>query len=193
MPKYDLGGVIAGRLTLAQTVTRYEDGEFDVVAGRSGSGGLANIATSRLQMLADDLIGLAASYDKVIIDLAAGVERTVRHLAHNAATCLVLVTDEPTSLTDAYAFIKMIHAENPGADLRVVANMANSTKEGERTYATLLKACQGFLKIAPPLLGIVRRDPKVREAIKAQSSILLRFPNAEAAGDVETIARKLLS
>jgi len=128
----------------------------------------------------------------VIVDLAAGVERTVRQLAHSAATCLVLVTDEPTSLTDAYAFIKMIHAENPGTDIRVVANMANSNKEGERTYATLLKACEGFLKISPSLLGIVRRDPKVREAIKAQTSILTRFPNAEAASDVEAIARKLL-
>lgn len=192
MPRYDLGGVITGRLTLGQAITRYEDGGFDVIAGRSGSGGLTNLAASRVTMLADDLIGLAATYDKVIVDLAAGVERTVRQLAHSATTCLVLVTDEPTSLTDAYAFIKMIHAENPGTDIRVVANMANSNKEGERTYATLLKACEGFLKISPSLLGIVRRDPKVREAIKAQTSILTRFPNAEAASDVEAIARKLL-
>jgi flagellar biosynthesis protein FlhG len=55
----------------------------------------------------------------------------------------------------------------------------------------LLKACEGFLKISPPLLGIIRRDDKVRDAIRSQVSILTRYPNSEAATDVETIAGKI--
>ena len=82
--------------------------------------------------------------------------------------------------------------EQPGADIRIVINMVNSTREGERTYNTLLKACEGFLKISPPLMGIIRRDNKVREAIRSQTSILTRFPNTEAATDVEAIAAKLM-
>ena len=191
MPKHDLGSVIAGRLTLNQAVLTYEEGNFDIVAGRSGSGGLANVPVSRLQILGDDLDLLAAEYDKVIIDLGAGVERTVRQLAQSVGTCIVVATDEPTSLTDAYAFIKVTHVERPGEDIRIVINMANSTREGERTYNTLLKACEGFLKISPPLIGVIRRDGKVRESIKSQSSILTRFPNTEAATDVERIAEKL--
>ena len=191
IPKHDLGSVIAGRLTLNQAVLTYEEGNFDIIAGRSGSGGLANIPVSRLQTLGDDLGLLAAAYDKVIIDLGAGVERTVRQLMQSVGTCLVVATDEPTSLTDAYAFIKVTHMERPGADIRIVINMANSTREGERTYNTLLKACEGFLKISPPLIGVIRRDNKVRESIKSQSSILTRFPNSEAATDVEQIAEKL--
>jgi flagellar biosynthesis protein FlhG len=70
--------------------------------------------------------------------------------------------------------------------------MSNSTREGERTFNTLLKACEGFLKMSPTLLGVVRRDDKVRETIRSQSSILTRYPNAEAAVDVEAIALKLL-
>lgn len=193
MPKYDLGQVIAGRLTLAQAVVAFDDGGFDIVAGRSGSGGLVNLASSRVQMLTEDLVMLSSSYDHVVIDLGAGVERTVRQLAHAATKVIVLVTDEPTSLTDAYAFIKMVHAERPGGDIQIVVNAVNSTKEGERTYNTLLKACQGFLKIAPPLLGIVRRDARVREAIRNQTPLMTRHPNSEAATDVEAIARKLLA
>ena len=135
---------------------------------------------------------LSVAYDKVIIDLGAGVERTVRQLAQSVGTCVVVATDEPTSLTDAYAFIKVTHVERPGEDIRIVINMANSTREGERTYNTLLKACEGFLKISPPLIGVIRRDSKVRESIKSQSSILTRFPNTEAATDVERIAEKLI-
>ena len=191
-PKHDLGGVIAGRLTLNQAVTAYDEGDFDIIAGRSGSGGLVNISAGRMKLLSDDLGVLAAEYDKVLIDLGAGVERTVQQLTHSAGSVIVVITDEPTSLTDAYAYIKVTHTENPGLEFKVVANIVNSTREGERTYNTLLKACEGFLKISPALLGVVRRDPKVPEAIRRQTSLLTRYPNAEAASDVESIAKKLI-
>jgi len=193
MPKQDLSGVISGRLTLNQAALEFSEGGFDVIAGRSGSGGLANIAASRLQMLGNDLSLLAANYDTVLLDLGAGVERTVRQLSHYAGTCIVMLTDEPTSLTDAYAFIKVSHAERSQTEFRIVPNVCNSTREGERTYNTLLKACNGFLKISPPLLGVIRRDSKVREAIRAQAPLLTRFPNSEAAQDVERIAEKLIA
>ena len=192
MPKHDMGSVIAGRLTLNQAVVSYEEGGFDIIAGRSGSGSLANIPPSRTQILGDELGLLAAGYDKVILDLGAGVERTVRQFTHNANTCLVVTTDEPTALTDAYAFIKVTHMERPETNIQVIINMANSTREGERTYNTIHKACEGFLKFSPPLVGVIRQDSKVRETIRGQSSLLTRFPNSEAAGDVESISRKLL-
>ena len=192
MPKHDLGSVVAGKLTMNQATVSYPEGGFDIIAGRSGSGSLANIPLSRLQLLGDDLNLLACAYDRVVLDLGAGVERTVRALAHNAGTILVVTTDEPTSLTDAYAFIKVTHMERPGTDMRVVVNMANSTREGERIYNTLLKACEGFLKMSPPLAGVIRRDLKVRETIRNQTPLLTRSPNSEAAADVEALVEKLL-
>jgi flagellar biosynthesis protein FlhG len=192
MPKHDLGSVVSGRLTLNQAAETYPEGGFDIIAGRSGSGSLANIPLSRLQLLGDDLNLLACAYDRVILDLGAGVEKTVRALANNAGIILVVTTDEPTSLTDAYAFMKVTQMERPGTDMRVVVNMANSTREGERIYNTLLKACEGFLKMSPPLAGVIRRDLKVREAIRNQTPILTRSPNSEAAADVEAIADKML-
>ena len=190
-PKSDLGSVISGKLTLGQAITHYNDGGFDVIAGRSGTGSLANLPPSRQRVLADDLAQLSSSYDHVLLDLGAGIERTVRQIATYASTCIVVLTDEPTALTDAYAFIKVTHTERPEANIQVVANMVNSKKEGERTYNTLSKACQGFLNFSPRLLGIVRRDNNVREAIRNQTSLLRRYPNSEAAEDVESIARKL--
>ncbi len=193
MPKQDLSAVIAGRLTLSQAIIDYTDGGYHVIAGRSGSGGLSNVTSSRLQMLTDDLNVLADGYDFVILDLGAGVERTARQLAYNSDTCVVVLTDEPTSLTDAYAFIKVTHAERAEIDFQIVANSVNSTREGERTYNTLLKACEGFLKISPPLLGTIRRDALVKEAIRNQIPLLTRNPEAEAAEDVEKIAASLIS
>lgn len=192
MPKQDLGSVIGGRLTLSQAIINHDAYDFDIIAGRSGSGGLVNITVNRLKALGGELKAIAENYDKVLIDLGAGVERTVLQLAYSAGKVIVVVTDEPTSMTDAYAFIKVTQTENPGIDIQVVANIVNSTREGERTYNTLLKACEGFLKISPPLLGVIRRDAKVPEAIRSQTSILTRSPNSEAASDVLIIAKKLL-
>lgn len=192
MPKDDLAGVLGGRLSVAEAAMHYADGGFDVIAGRAGSGRLADLAANRVQILIDSLASLALSYDHVILDLGAGVERTVRQLAAHAGTCIVVTTDEPTSLTDAYAFLKLLHHDQPDADLRVVVNMAGSAGDGERTYGTLIKACEGFLKFSPPLLGIVRRDQKVPLAIRSQSPTLTRYPSCTAALDVEAIAASLL-
>lgn len=193
MPSRDLATVLAGRLTLQQATMRFEEGGFDIIAGRSGSGRLTNVPPGRLQVVTDDLIQVAQRYDKVLLDLGAGIDRTVRQLTRSVNTCLVVTTDEPTALTDAYAFIKLTHMERLVDDIRIVINMANTTREGERTYNTLLKACEGFLKISPPLLGVIRRDTKVREAIRNQTSILTRYPNAHATSDVESIAAKLMA
>jgi flagellar biosynthesis protein FlhG len=192
MPRHDLGSVVAGKLTLNQAATRFEAGGFDVIAGRSGSGSLANIPPSRLQLVADDLVLMARTYDRVILDLGAGVDKAVRQLAGSARTILVVTSDEPTALTDAYAFIKITAIERPQTDIRVVVNAANSSREGERTYSTLLKACQGFLRISPRLAGVVRRDTRVREAIRNQTLLLTRYPNSEAALDVEALADRLM-
>jgi flagellar biosynthesis protein FlhG len=193
MPKHDLGAVVSGRMPLNQATTTFEDGGFDMVAGRSGSGNLANVSAKSLNTLGEELVLLSQAYHHVVLDLGAGVERTVRNLTNSVDTILVVTTDEPTALTDAYAFIKISHMERPNLDMRVVINMANSTREGERTYNTILKACEGFLKFSPPLSGVIRRDNKVRETIRKQTSILVRYPNTEAASDVESIVKKLLT
>lgn len=191
MPKRDLGAVLGGSISLKRATEHFSDGGFDVIAGRSGSGNLATLPTQHLVDLQDDLIAATKDYDRVIFDLAAGIDRNVRQLATQAETILVLVTEEPTAMTDAYAFIKVVTSAKPGTDVRVVVNMAPTARDGERTYAGLLKVCQNFLKLSPPLAGIVRHDRHVRESIRAQSPILTRSPNAEAAQDVRAIAARL--
>ena len=190
-PEKDLGGVLAGQYDLGEAVQRYADGQFDVIAGRSGSGSLASLPTEHLARMSAGLAALAPAYDRIVLDLGAGVERTVRQFAALAKTCLVVATDEPTAMTDAYAFIKLSRMHNAKADLRLVINLAPSRNDGERTYATLRKACQSFLKTAPPLAGVIRRDPKVREAIRHQTALLVRHPNASAASDMEALVQRL--
>src|SRR3546814_14206063 len=114
-------------------------------------------------------------------------------MAGLARTKLIVATDEPTSLTDAYAFIKLAHMQDPqvgtgGPDLRIVINMAASPAEGARTYATLLTACESFLKISHRLAGVIRRDRQVKDAIRHTTTINTRHPHRLAAAAPNPLA-----
>lgn len=191
MPRRDLNDVIRGRLSMDKVTQHFDDGGFDIVAGRSGQASLSALPSQRLTLLRDQLLDVAEKYDIVIIDLGAGVDRTVRMLSATATRTLLIATDEPTSLTDAYAFIKLGNAAGMSKNIGVIVNQAPSAVEGERTYKTLLKACENFLRLSPPMVGMVRHDPRVKESIRHQTPILTRSPNTEAAEDVEKIARAI--
>jgi flagellar biosynthesis protein FlhG len=189
-PRRDLASVVAGETSLEQAAAPHPCG-FDIIAGRSGSGTLASMAGSRLLTLRAELTRLAQNYDWVVLDLGAGIERTVRLLTAQSRACLVVTTDEPTAITDAYAYIKVTALDRLADGIQIVVNMVANERDGERTYGTLLRACREFLKLEPPLAGIIRRDDHVKESIRRQVALMTRYPNTEAATDVERIARRL--
>ena len=88
---------------------------------------------------------------------------------------IVVCTDEPTALTDAYAFVKLMAMQYPKCRLEIVVNQADTLREGRQTYDILQKACQTFLKISPPLLGIVRREYAMPSATRCRSSAVIRL------------------
>ena len=192
LPAHDLGSVIAGQCRLADAVIHHACG-FDILAGRSGSGALAALDDAAIDTMLAALHVAATSYDHIVLDLGAGIDRTTRRLARFADLLLVLATEEPTSLTDAYAVLKLHHADRAThaapSQARIVVNQASTAAAGQRTYATLARACTAFLGHTPPLAGIIRRDDRVRDAIRRQTPLLQRHPNSPAAADVEQVAR----
>ncbi|MDX2072746.1 MAG: MinD/ParA family protein [Alphaproteobacteria bacterium] len=191
-PKYDLSSVLSGKHRMKDAITRYEDGKFDIIAGRSGSTSLATLPPERLEILSKALMDICGSYDIVFVDLGAGIEQNVQHLASLAARCVVVATDEPTSLTDAYAFIKIALQGKHPPEINIVINQAATQKEGEATFHTLNKACINFLQMSPTMLGVIRKDNKVKDSIRAQKSLIIRAPHTTAATDAATIAIKLM-
>ena len=192
-PRLDIGSVISGRTNVAGAITRHDIIGLDVLAGRSGSGVLSDLSAENLVLLLTRLRAETTLYDIVLLDLSAGVDRTVRQIAAAADLLLVVATDEPTSLTDAYALLKLHTSDQPDGDARIVVNQAQSAAAGQQTYATLRRACLAFLHREPPLAGVIRHDLKVRDAIRRQTSLLQRHPNSIAAQDVEALARTCLA
>jgi len=188
-PPSDIGAVLAGRASFAQAAMPVPGAGFAVLAGRSGSGSLAGLPAATIESLLTGLRTLP--FDDIVLDLGAGLEAATRLLAARANLLLVMATDEPTSLTDAYAVIKLHAADAPHADVRLVINQAASPAAGQRTYETLARACAKFLGQAPALAGIIRRDDRVRDAIRRQTPLLTRHPNAPAAVDARDLAEAL--
>ncbi len=191
-PTRDLGAVFSGQCKMSEAITYYEPGKFDILAGRSGSTSMAGLGAGRMQPAVQQLLELATHYDHVIIDLGAGIEQHVQVMSQIASKVIVVVTDEPTSLTDAYAFIKLCIARENPPQVQVVINQAQSQKEGEATYGAINRATTSFLNYSPPLLGVIRKDGKVKDAIRSQSSLLEKAPHTTAATDAATISIKLL-
>jgi flagellar biosynthesis protein FlhG len=192
-PARDLGAVIAGRSSLAEAVARHPALGCDVLAGVSGSGALAMLEPARLDRLLAELRNFARGYDVTLLDLGAGVDRPVLRFAAIADRLLVVLVDEPTSLTDAYALIKLTGAGAPEVGIDVVVNLAPTRSDGERAHTMLGRACERFLRRAPGLLGVIRRDDRVRDTIRRQTPLLTRHPGCRAAADVEDLATTLIA
>ncbi|MDF1720646.1 MAG: MinD/ParA family protein [Minwuia sp.] len=191
-PSHDLSEAVLGTRKFEEVVTKSPDTGFDIVAGRSGSARLANVRHDQISLLRHGLLAAGQVYDHVVLDLGAGVDRSIRSLAANTGPTMVVTTEEPTAITDAYALIKLLHADRPGGDFRVVVNLCQGRAEGERTFAKLATACENFLQVKPRLAGIILRDPNVGDSIRRQTPMLKRHPLSQASNDVARIARELI-
>jgi flagellar biosynthesis protein FlhG len=193
MPKYDLGHVLSFAQPANAAIVKIPAGGFDLLAGRSGSGALAVLDPASLERLSDILNETKQAYETTLLDCGAGLDQAAQLMVETADVLLLMITEDPTSLTDAYAVLKCLLMARKAAepDVRVVVNMAGSPAAGLRAFETLANATAGFLNFRPALAGIIRRDDRVRDAIRRQSLLLTRTPQSIAGHDVEQIALKL--
>ncbi len=189
MPQHHLAEALRGHCRLKDCIVRAPQGAFDTIVGKSGSASFADLAPPSLQKLVEDLQEVAHDYQTLIIDLGAGIDRTVRWLTIASDETLLVVNDEPTSLTDAYALVKIILRRQPDARLSVVVNMAETERRGEQAFESLQRTCRNFLNYDLRLKGIVRRDLNLVEAIRNREPLLTFAPHAPAALDLAKLAR----
>lgn len=195
-PETDLAAVIAGWVELDDAVVPVDggasNGGFDVLPGRSGSGALAELPQEEIARLAAGVSALALQYDQVVLDLGAGIEANCMRLARAADKAVMVITDEPTSMTDAYAFIKVLRGYAPKVEPVIAINQAETRASGQRTHEAIARACETFLGFRPRLGGIVMRDDKVRDAIRRQQTLISTDQNAQPIQDVMAIAQGLI-
>lgn len=165
-------------------------GGFDLLAAPAGSGALANIGPIVAENLAATLRH-GGGYTRVLLDLPAGVGAQVLRFATAADATLLVLTPDPASLTDAYAFVKLMLRATGTRLPAVLVNMAASDADARRTEEAMAATCSAFLNCVPEFLGRIPRDPQVRDAVRHQRPLLSERPPGAAARAVAEIAHRL--
>jgi flagellar biosynthesis protein FlhG len=165
-------------------------GGFDLLSAPAGSGLLANATTDDARRL---LITLRAAraYDRILLDLGAGVSDTTMMFACAADEVLLVMTPDPAALTDAYAFAKLMTRHASNATPLVLVNAAANDSEARRTFEALDATARAFLKYEMEYLGGIPRDAKAGEAVRRQCHLLSLYPQAPASIAIEAVARTL--
>jgi len=141
---------------------------FDVLPGGSGLHSLTSLGTTQQQHMLDEMSAIGGDYDLVIIDIAAGIGDNVLYFASASESTLVVLTPDPTSLTDAYALIKVLSQQRDMDHFMVAVNQADDV-EAQITFRRLLSVTDRYLNVNLDYMGHLEHSPSVRRCIQAQN------------------------
>lgn len=188
--QYTLADVLNGSKSIRDVLVNGPGG-IKVVPASSGIQQMASLSPQEHAGLIHAFSELSDQTDVLIVDTAAGISDTVVSFVRAAQEAIVVVCDEPSSITDAYALIKLLNSEHGVFRFRVVANMTRSTQEGINLFAKLNTVCERFLDASLQYLGNIPFDENVRKAIQKRRPIVEFAPRSKAATAIRVIAQKV--
>jgi len=191
--KQNLAHVIAGQCSLDEVLVTGPKG-IRIIPASSGTQSMTALTPMEHAGLIRAFSSMREQADILIVDTAAGIADTVLSFARAAQDVLLVVCDEPTSITDAYALIKILSSQHQVYRFRVLANMVRTPREAQDLFAKLVKVTERFLgNVILDFVGAVPFDENVRRAVKKQKVLLEAFPGSPAALALKGLARRVLS
>jgi flagellar biosynthesis protein FlhG len=189
-PEHDLEDVILNRRTLQDIIIRDYKG-IDIIPGSSGTEKMANLEDDQVDHLIRSFSELDG-YDFLIFDTSAGVSRNVISFCLASSEVLLIITPEPTSMTDAYALLKILSLNGFKGTAKIVVNQCKSIPIAKFVYNKFKETVKKYLPIDVMPLGIVIHDKKVVEAVKTQQALVLLYPESNASKCIKNITKHLL-
>lgn len=177
---YNLSHVLDGEKTLREVMVDAPGG-IKVIPAASGVKRMAQLTPAENAGIINAFSEIDGFLDVLVIDTAAGIADSVVSFCRASQEVLVVVNDEPASMTDAYALIKVLSKEYNLTQFKLVANMVRSEKHGLMLFDKFSKVCEQFLDVSIDYLGTVPFDHDLRDAIQRQSPVMMAKPNSESA------------
>jgi len=188
-PEYNLEDMILSHRDLNDVTIRDYEG-IDIIPGSSGVERIADLQSDQLEHLIQSFSELD-KYDFLLFDTSAGVSRNVISFCLASSEVIVVITPEVTSLTDAYALLKILCLNGFNGSVKIVVNQCKSASIAKHAYIKLKQTVNKFLSINVVPLGVIVQDSKVEEAVKKQLSLILLYPESNASKCIKNIARRL--
>ncbi len=189
-PTYNLCHVLAGEKTVAETIVKGPGGMM-ILPASSGIQEMVEMSRGQKFTLLDVLEDFDENLDFMLIDTGAGIAGNVMFFNMCASEIIVVVSPEPTSLTDAYALIKILYKSQAAQRFMILVNMALNADEASAVYRRLSKAIEHFLELSVEYIGFIPFDESVKEVIKKQHLLMEVFPSSKASGHIGKIAERL--
>ncbi|HRF55219.1 MAG: MinD/ParA family protein [Lysobacteraceae bacterium] len=189
-PRFTLADVIEGRCTLQDTLLEGPHG-LAIVPAASGKRKMAELSAPEQVGLIRAFSELDRDLDVMVIDTAAGISDSVLTFAQAAQDVILVVCNEPASITDAYALIKVLSRERGISRVHVLANMVRSPAEGRELFDKLARVTDRFLDVTISLLGIIPHDEWLRRSIQRQQAVVEAFPASPSAHALRGVARRI--
>jgi flagellar biosynthesis protein FlhG len=188
-PEYDLSHVLSGERSLEEVVLDGPGG-IKVVPGASGVQQMAELSEAEHAGLIRAFSDIGSDLDVLIIDTAAGISDTVVSFSRAAQELIVVVCDEPASITDAYAMIKLLNREYGVDRFRILSNMTRSAQEGRDLYNKMCRVTDRYLDVMLSYMGSVPYDEYLKKAIKSQKTVVQAYPRSKVAQTFKNLAKK---
>ncbi len=195
IPKFNLSDLIYRGKSIREIIT---PGPMDIgfISGGSGITGVNNLTKEQLRFLIGNLEKLDELADVIIIDTGAGISDNVLEFVMASPEILLLVTSEPSSLTDAYSLLKAVHRNEEfrqaQSKIKVISNRVISEEEGVGIYDKLNAVVGQFLNGDLEYLGIIPQDELVEKAVRQQQPVSILYPDAKATRAFEQLSGYLL-
>lgn len=188
--KYNLSHVIQGGCSLADIMLT-GPGDIKIIPAASGTDYMTQLTPVQHAGIIDAFNGLTDDFDYMILDTAAGISDTVLSFIRSSQEVIVVVCDEPTSLTDSYALIKILSKRFEWSHFRILANMVRSMKEGRELFNRLYTVAEQFLDVHLDYLGAIPFDERIHDAVKQQKAVLTTYPDSQASKAFIQMSRKI--
>lgn len=189
-PKHTLADVVSGDKTLADVVVDGPEG-LRVIPAASGISKMVEMQSAEQETLIRQLSDQLIPPDVLIVDTGAGIDHTVQTFVAACQTAVLVVCDEPASLTDAYSLMKVLRAKKDIRRFEILANQVDNPLQGKQLFERIANVCDRYLDIELGYLGGIPTDMYLRRAVQERRALVSAYPRSPAATAIRDAGRRL--
>lgn len=190
-PAYNIKHVVNGEKNLSEVMVKGPE-DIRIIPAGSGVQDLVHLTQGQKLNLLNEFDSLEENFDILLIDTGAGISSNVIYFSIAADERIVVATSEPTSITDAYALIKVMYTKHGTNTFKLLVNMVEDDEEGRSVFENLSNAIVRFLKgISLEYIGFIPRDAHVEKAVRQQSTVFTRYPESPSSRGFVDLANRL--
>lgn len=189
--KKTLADFVSGEAGLDEIIISSDDG-VRLIPAASGISSMASLSTEARGQLIQEISAQISAPDVLIVDTGAGIDETVQTFVSACEKVIVVVCDEPASLTDAYALIKVLSIVRGLKNFQILVNQSDNELKSKQVFERLKLVANKYLEVNLSYLGSIPTDIYLRQAVRERKPLVTAYPRSPAAQAIGGVAEKIL-